>query len=69
MANQSKVYGAWLYQGAYTDGQDVPGYGWRLIGVRPGKFAAAPEGMKPKRGQVLLLMQGESATVITPEVT
>lgn len=64
---QTRVYGAWLYEGHYQDGQDVPALGWKLLRMLEGQYDDAPAGMAPNRDQVLLLMHGETATVITPD--
>ena len=64
---QTQVWGAWLYEGVLLPGESVPQHGWKLLEVLPGRYTKAPIGMKPLEGQVLVLMQGEHADVITPD--
>lgn len=67
MEEDLRVYGAWLYRGVWDGQSPPPAEGWKLLTMKPGRFQEAPQGMEPKRGQVLLLMHGESCTVITPD--
>ena len=61
------VYGAWLFNGHYDGKSDPPQEDWELLKVVPGRFTDAPKGLKPGPGQVLLLGQGATMLVITPE--
>ena len=62
------IYGAWLFKGEW-DGETPPPpkEGWELLKMVPGRFTDAPQGLGPGPGQVLLLGQGDTVIVITPE--
>ena len=64
--SRMQVYGAWLYEGEWDGVTPPPGDDWKLLHMKPGRFQEAPKELEPKRGQVLLLMQGESCLVVTP---
>ena len=61
-----QVYGAWLYRGTWDGVTPPPGEDWKLLNMKPGRYQKPPKGMEPQSGQVLLLMQGDKALVVTP---